>query len=281
MNPSANSLFGPQSGAEQPKSDLIPDGTLSFAVISVSDKGFGFSSKTGGRYINMVATLYGNPAVQKRKIFFMLADIFDEDNSAEWKKMSISAITRIGEASGIFDPVKPETYQKLEGLSFEDIIKTIDGYDAAIEIGIEKGTSGHSDKNSIKNWLTPSTEKSSMRGKNLWDLLVSGVFTSVKPKPVAVTAAKAGVGGAAKPIGPAAMAAAALAGKAGGAGLAGASAAIPTPAGAGGLKRPGGPGMFGAPAALPKPPAAEQVTPTPEPAVDDPPAAAGDPTEPF
>lgn len=266
MNPTTNSLFGPQSGAEQPKSDLIPDGTLSFAVISMSDKGFTYSQKTGGRMANMVATLYGNPAVQKRKIFFYLADIFDEQNGADFKRMTISAITRIGEASGVFDPANPESYKKLEGISFEEIIEIVSGLDAAIEISLKKGTGGHADKNDIKSWLTPSTEKSSMRGKSLWDMLISGVFTSVQPRTAAVNAAKGQVAGGPKVMGPAAKAAAALAGKVGGA-HAGAGA-IPTPAGVSALKRPGGPGMFGG-GGLPKPPAAEAPAPTTETATGD------------
>ena len=262
MNPTANSLFGPQSGAEQPKSDLIPDGTLSFAVISMSDKGFTYSQNTNGRMANMVATLYGNPGVQKRKIFFYLADIFDEQNSPDFKRMTISAITRIGEASGVFDPANPESYKKLEGISFEEIIEIVSGLDAAIEISLKKGTGGHADKNDIKSWLTPSTEKSSMRGKNLWDLLISGVFTSVQPRTAAVNAAKGQVAGGPKVMGPAARAAAALAGKVGGS-PAGAGA-IPTPAGVSALKRPGGPGMFGTPASLPKPPVVEAPAPVDE-----------------
>lgn len=257
-NPASQSLFSSSSAAEQPKSDLIPDGTLSFAVISLSDKGMTYSSRTEGRMANMVATLHSNPAVHKRKIFFYLADIFDDNNGEDFKRMTKAAICRICEASGLFKPSEPESYKALEGMSFDEIIDTISGLDGAIEISMKKGTGGYTDKNDIKNWLTPSTDPKSARGKASWDLLCGGIFTTVKAKPVGGPAAVAGVaksGGIAKPVSPAALAAQALLGKAGTT----APAGLPSPAG--GLKRPPtptGPGMFGG-AALPKPPTTKPV----------------------
>lgn len=245
QNPAQASLFGPSSGAEKPKFDLIPAGTLSFGVVSMSDKGIGTSSATGGEYANLVITLYGNKDVEKRKIYHLLPNPLDKLNSDAWRQMGISALTRILEANGFFNFADPESYKKLsyEGVTFEDMLEQILGTDCAVEVGIEKGTDGRDDKNSIKNWLTPSTDKASARGKGLWDLLIAGVTTSVKARAPGSPHAPGAAASGAKKLGPAALAAQALRSGAGPAGVQAPSAGLRSPqAAASGLRRPG---MFG------------------------------------
>jgi hypothetical protein len=233
-----NSLFNPQAGADSTK-ELIPDGTLAFAFVSMSDKGLANSQSTGGEYANLVITLDGGKEVARRKVFHMLANPLDMDNSEAWRKMSISAITRILEACGTFDYEQPESYKifDFDGVTFSHMLEQIEGQSIAVEIGIQKGQDGHADKNVIKTFLTPSKEKSSKRGRQLWDILISGGTTSKVEKrviPGATPGAQAGV--AAKTgIGPAAIARAAV------------GAGIVPPAAGGGFSPPKPSGGIGAP----------------------------------
>lgn len=209
-----NSLFNQTSGSDSTK-ELLPDGTLAFAVISLSDKGLANSQSTGGEYANLVITLEGDKPVGGRKIFHMLANPLDTDNSEAWRKMSISAITRILEACGVFDYGDPESYKifDIPEVTFSHMLEQIAGQSIAVEVGIDKGKDGYDDKNVIKTFLTPSQEKSSKRGRQLWDLLGSGVFTSkVEKKPIVGGATLIKAPGAAKPaVVPAAAARAGLA----------------------------------------------------------------------
>ena len=206
-----NSLFNPSSGADSTK-ELLPDGTLAFAVVSMSEKGLANSQSTGGEYANLVITLDGPAPIGKRKVFHMLANPLDTDNSEAWRKMAISAITRILEACGTFDYESPDSYKifDFEGVSFSHMLEHIEGQSIAVEVGIQKGQEGHSDKNVIKTFLTPSQEKSSKRGRQLWDLLMTGATTSkVEKKVVPADAASPAV--TPKPAsGPAAMAKASI-----------------------------------------------------------------------
>jgi hypothetical protein len=206
-----NSLFNPASGADSTK-ELIPDGTLAFATVSMSDKGLVNSQSTGGEYANLVITLDGSKGIARRKVFHMLANPIDTDNSEAWRKMAISAITRILEACGTFDYEQPESYKifDFDGVTFSHMLEQIEGQNIAVEIGIQKGQDGHADKNVIKTFLTPSREKSSKRGRQLWDILISGGTTSKVEKKV-IPGATAGAGVTAKTgIGPAAIAKAAV-----------------------------------------------------------------------
>lgn len=191
------SLFSPSAGADASR-ELLADGTLAQGVVSLSEKNaLANSQATGGEYANIVITLDGGPGVRGRKIFHMLANPLDEDNSEAWRKMGISAITRILEAAGVFVDTKPDSYKIFdrEGITFSDMLEQIVGQAIAVEVGIQKGKDGYDDKNVIKTFLTPSAEKSSKRGRQLWDLFLSGATTSKvdRPKTVLVPGSPAGV----------------------------------------------------------------------------------------
>ena len=189
-----NQLFNPTSGAETSR-ELLPDGTLAFAVVSMSDKGLSNSQSTGGEYANLVITLDGPAPIGNRKVFHMLANPLDTDNSEAWRKMAISAITRILEACGTFDCNDPESYKifDFEGVTFSHMLEHIQGQSIAVEVGIQQGKDGHADKNVIKTFLTPSQEKSSKRGRQLWDILIQGGTTSKVEKRPAPTAVAGGM----------------------------------------------------------------------------------------
>ncbi|CAB4163494.1 hypothetical protein UFOVP806_21 [uncultured Caudovirales phage] len=258
-----NSLFNPNSGADSTK-ELVPDGTLAFAVVSMSDKGLANSQSTGGEYANLVITLEGAPPIGKRKVFHMLANPLDHDNSEAWRKMAISAITRILEACGTFDYESPDSYKifDFDGVSFSHMLEHIEGQSIAVEIGIQKGQDGHADKNVVKTFLTPSKEKSSKRGRQLWDILISGGTTSKVEKAPAQAPAATSASPLQRPaVGPAAAARHAIS--------SGIVAPAPTPTagkgiGLGGAKPSGG---IGAPKWANRPAANAPVEPAADPVV--------------
>lgn len=182
------SLFSPTAGADQSR-ELVPDGTLARGIISLSEKNpLANSQTTGGQYANLVITLDGGPGIRGKKIFHMLADPTDTDNSEAWRKMGISAITRMLEACGVFVDTNPESYKIFdrEGITFNDMLEYLVGQAIAVEVGIQAGKDGYDDKNVIKTFLTPSSEKTSKRGRQLWDLFLSGATTSKVDKPKTV-----------------------------------------------------------------------------------------------
>ena len=147
------SMFSPTSGAGSAP-ELIPNGTLSWALLTV--QAARQSGSTGGTYYPVVLTLIGGD-YEGRKVFDMIPDIQDERNSDKWRKMGITAVTRIFESSGWFTPAKPESYNAFEGKETLDIMNGMDGQRVAIRVKIEESKDpAYADKNKVGDWLSPN-----------------------------------------------------------------------------------------------------------------------------
>lgn len=145
--------FSPSSGAGSAP-DLIPHGTLSWAVITVKDKRN--SKESNGEYYNLELTLQGGEH-EGRKVFEMIPNIYDTNNSEKWRVSGIGAITRIFESSGWFKPAEPASYNAFAGKPFSDIMLGMDGQRVAVKVKVEKSKDpAYADKNKVGEWLSPN-----------------------------------------------------------------------------------------------------------------------------
>lgn len=148
-----SNMFDPNSGAAKAP-ELIPTGTLSWATIQVGAPKQ--SGSTGGTYYPVTLTLMEN-SYEGRKVFELIPDINDTRNSEKWIAMGKSAITRIFESAGWFNPAKPETYAVFNGKEFLAIMNSIDGLRVAIKVKIEHSKDpAYADKNKVGEWLSPN-----------------------------------------------------------------------------------------------------------------------------
>lgn len=144
--------FNPQTN-HQPAVELIPAGTLAFAVLTV--QGLAKSGNTGGEYAKLELTIDRGP-YERRKLFPMIGNPTDERNNEKYRQKSLGDLQHMLEAAGLFKPDQPETYQRFANASFVDILQALEGRTIAIKIKIEKGTDGYADKNVVADFLSPN-----------------------------------------------------------------------------------------------------------------------------
>jgi hypothetical protein len=148
-----NNPFSPTSGAGSAP-DLIPNGTLSWAMLSVQSKRN--SKESNGEYYSVELTLIGGE-FEGRKVFDIIPNIYDQNNSEKWRTSGIGAITRIFESSGWFKPAEPASYNAFAGKPFEQIMAGMDGQRVAIKVKVEKSKDpAYADKNKVAEWLSPN-----------------------------------------------------------------------------------------------------------------------------
>lgn len=164
------SLFSPESSV-QAQPELIPAGTLVKALLVC--KGVKASQNTGANYVNVELRVSEGP-LEGRVFFDMIMDPFHDKASDGGRKMGILALTRIGEAIGMFDVSKPESYNRYADpkTTIFDVVRDIDGGRVAVKVKVEKGTDGHADKNKVGEWLTPNPNSGS--GHKGWADLHNG-----------------------------------------------------------------------------------------------------------
>lgn len=148
--------FTQDSGARMP-TDLIPNGFLCWAVLEF--RGMKISEK-GGRYGDLQFTIYDGQPLARKKLWDIVADPDDQHNSETWRQMGMASLTRMLESAGFADPNNPESYNRLNGYTCEQILTALDGKRIAIRVKIEKGDDGYQDKNKIGDYLTPNTKSS-------------------------------------------------------------------------------------------------------------------------
>lgn len=155
-----NNPFSPNSGAPSAP-ELIPTGTLSYAIITVQAPKQ--SQSTGGTYYPVTLTLMDGE-YEGRKVFEMIPDINDQRNNEVWRNMAIKAITRIFEVAGHFKPSDPKSYEAFAGKSTEAIMNFMDGQRCAVRIKIEKSKDpAYSDKNKVGEWLSSNPSSGGYR----------------------------------------------------------------------------------------------------------------------
>lgn len=142
--------------------DMVPVGTLALAHFGKPE--IKNSKATGGTYASAEITLVSGPFA-KRKIFINnLMNPDDERNGATARTMGSSAICRMLEACGIFNPADKSTYSRIN--DFGQAVDAIANYSAdgkyvAVKVSIEKGKDGYQDKNGVGTWLTPNPDAGS------------------------------------------------------------------------------------------------------------------------
>lgn len=143
--------FNP-TAQHQPAAELIPNNALAFCMVKVQGLKI---SQAGGRYASLELTIDRGP-FERRKVFSMVGDPTDNNNSEKYRQMSLAALQNMLEAAGIFNPADPNSYAAFANASFDQVMAALDGRTVAIKIKIEKGTGGYEDKNAVADWLSPN-----------------------------------------------------------------------------------------------------------------------------
>ena len=156
-------------------SDLLPAGTLAFAVINYREEKQG----ANGPWHDLELTIDAGQQFAGRKLWHKMMDP-ERHSSEKAREWSANSLARILECMGA-SPQNPSGYQIQH-------VSQIRGARVGIEIGIEKGTDGYADKNKVSTWLTPNPDSAA---KAKWDQLVrvgqqaQSAVPGVAPAPVA------------------------------------------------------------------------------------------------
>lgn len=164
-------MFNENSGLKAP-SFLIPDKTIAMVYLSINELKFG--KTTGAPYWDMTLEVRNGP-YHGRKIFnVMLMCPFGENIDQKTKDFSIVHLTRMLETTGVFVPGQPDTYAKFDKDTKPgevDILLTGRQYGVVLGVSINKDPN-YSDKNNVKEWLTPNPACKSTFSK--WTALKDG-----------------------------------------------------------------------------------------------------------
>jgi hypothetical protein len=173
-----HNMFNSKSGIGESSFQLIPNGTLASAVVTV--KGLKRSQRTNGEYGSVELTINAGE-FSGRKVWTVIMNPADENNSEGGKKMGITSLTRLFEASGLFTIGDEASYAKYNGASFGEMLALLDGKTVAIKIKIAKGKDGYEDKNEVQDFLTPNPESNGYPG---WQKLHGGAPAQQAPAQV-------------------------------------------------------------------------------------------------
>lgn len=187
-----HNMFSPESGKGSSSFSLIPNGTLASAVLTVKE--IKRSQKTNGEYGRVELTI-ADGEFTGRKVWTVIMNPLDDYVSEGGKKMGITSLTRLFEATGLFIIGNRESYNKYNGATFQEMLQLLDGKTVAMKIKIAKGKDGHDDKNEVADFLTPNPDSNGFEG---WQKLHGGPVTQdartqafqvpVNQKPVAPAA---------------------------------------------------------------------------------------------
>jgi len=192
------SFFSPETSNTGSSSiELIPAGTIAKVVIAVRD--IKHSQSTGGRYLDLELIIDGGK-FDRRRVFSIICDPWDDKTSEKAKEMAVGSITRIMESAGVFNPANPETYNVFNGASINEVALAMSTKSVYIVIGIQKGKDGRADKNEVKEWTSPNPKSNGYKSYTL----AQGGAESVSVQgttstPVSVAAKPAQTVGAVKP----------------------------------------------------------------------------------
>lgn len=184
------SFFSPEtSNTGSTSIELIPAGTIAKVVIIVRD--IKHSQSTGGRYLDLELVVDGGK-FDRRRIFGIICDPWDDKTSEKAKEMAVGSITRIMESVGIFDHNNPESYNAFNNAGIQEVAEAMNTKSLHIVVGIQKGKDGRADRNEVKEWTSPNPKSN---GYKSWLLAQSGAESvQAAEKPVAVATPK--------PVGP-------------------------------------------------------------------------------
>lgn len=180
-----------QAPTDQGGFDLIPDGTLAFAILAIRahNLDMGYVLKTGkdkpeNRYLDIELVLEGGP-FDSRKVWTMIGCA----GSEKWVAMGMASVRHILEVGRNAGPGNPAGY--VIGMNLPDGDEgqwlDLDGLRCAVEIGIEKGGqkqdgTSFPDKNRVKAFLSPNPDSPTHKK---FQRLVAGDFGGQPAKPAA------------------------------------------------------------------------------------------------
>lgn len=190
------SFFSPESSNTGSTSfDLIPAGTIAKVVIIVRD--IKHSQSTGAKYLDLELVVDGGK-FDRRRIFGIICDPWDDKTSEKAKEMAVGSITRIMESVGVFDPANPETYNAFNNAGIQEVGMAMSAKSVYVVIGIQKGKDGRADRNEVKEWTSPNPKSN---GYKNYTLAKSGAesVSAAAPAAAPVAAKPAQTVGAVKP----------------------------------------------------------------------------------
>jgi hypothetical protein len=142
--------------------DLIPDGTLAWALVKVKphniDQGLFLKTsrdKPENRYLDIELTIDQGDYV-RRKVWAMIGLA----GSEKWVAQGMSSIRHILEVGREITSFGPGPKYKLgqQNQQGEAIFEELDGLRCAIKIGVEAGTGTYKDKNVVRAYLSPNPQ---------------------------------------------------------------------------------------------------------------------------
>lgn len=191
-----------EAEATQGGGDLIPDGTLAWAIVKLRpfnlDHGLVVtpSKSSDGGYLDLELTVLEGPYARRK-----LWDKIGVKGSEKWVengRARIRHIIEVGNEMSEF-PANHTNYRlgTKSQTSGEMVFMELDELRCAVKIGIEKGKDGYGDKNTIRQYLSPRPASDTYK---TFIKLVAGQTQGEAPKATAPAATKpAWAGGSATP----------------------------------------------------------------------------------
>lgn len=168
--------FSPDKSAAPANSNLIPSGSLTWALVTVRE--FKSSQSSGGEFADLELVCYQG-LWEGRKIFVNVLDPRDDRHSEAGRNMGFGALLHLVEAAGLVKVSEPESYAYLNTRQFREIMMELDGKVVGIQVSVKKDASGaYPDKNQVGEYLTPNPARG--RPNKGWVALCEGK-TSLKP----------------------------------------------------------------------------------------------------
>jgi hypothetical protein len=179
-----------QEDSKSTAPELIPAGTISYAMVKVGEKRQ--SKATGGTMFNIELTLIGGQ-YEGRKVFDLLPDVTDTRNSEGFIKMGKAKIVHMFETIGFFKPSEPDTYRQFK--DFVSAMTRLDGNRVAVKISIEKNPDpAYADRNKVAEYLSSNPASKGYRdyvkligGQQAVQAARAGVFAATAPAPASGT----------------------------------------------------------------------------------------------
>lgn len=152
-------VFSNTSGASSPM-DLIPPGALLWCLLTFRGMK---DSNSGGSYADLELAVADKQPFARKKLWEMCGDPDHRGNSEAYRAMGMTSLTRMMESAGLVNPEDPNSYERFNGMSTEQVFMALDGKYVAVRVKIEKGGDGYEDKNKVGDYLTPNKNSSSYK----------------------------------------------------------------------------------------------------------------------
>jgi hypothetical protein len=191
------SFFSPEtSNTGSTSFDLIPAGTIAKVVIAVRE--IKHSQSTGARYLDLELIIDGGK-YDRRRVFGIICDPWDDKTSEKAKEMAVGTITRIMESIGVFNASNPETYNAFNDAGIQEVGIAMSAKPVHVVIGIQKGKDGRADKNEVKEWTSPNPKSNGYKSYQLAQSGAESVGGPTPSTPAPAVAKPAQTVGAVKP----------------------------------------------------------------------------------